>query len=66
MNPISLCNKKNPTNANAQKFNKAQIELTNVYLKERIEYIQDQINKIQNSVEDRQFRITIQTINEDE
>ena len=47
----SLCNKRNPTNANAQKFKKAQRELINTYQKEQIEYIQSQINKIWNSVE---------------
>ena len=47
----SLGNKRNPTNANAQKL-KAQSELTNVYRKEQTEYIQNQINKIRNLVED--------------
>ena len=37
---------------------------TNTYLKEQTEYIQDQINKIRHSVEDRQFRIAWQTVNE--
>ena len=49
----SLCNKKNPTNANDQKLKKAQSELTNTYLREQTECIQDQINKICHSVEDR-------------
>ena len=31
----SLCNRRNPTNINAQKFKKAQNELTNVYRKEQ-------------------------------
>ena len=52
-----LCIKRNSTNANAQKLKKAQSELTNAYLKEQIDYIQDKINKIRNSVEDRQSRI---------
>ena len=59
-----LCNKKNPTNANAQKLKKAQIKQINVYQKEQIEYFQGQINKIWNSVEDRQFYIAWQRVNE--
>ena len=47
----SQCNMRNPTNINAQKL-KAQNLLTNVYLKEQTEYIQNQINKIKDSVED--------------
>ena len=31
----SLCNKRNPTNSNAQKLKKARSELTNAYLKEQ-------------------------------
>ena len=54
MKTASLCNKRNPTNANAQKL-KTQRELINAYQKEQIEYIQGQINKIRNSVEDRQY-----------
>ena len=50
----SLSNKRNPANINAQKLKKAQNEQTNVYLKEK--YIQNQINKIRNSVEDRSSR----------
>ena len=60
----SLCNKRNLTNADVQKFKKTQSELINVYQKEQIEYIQGQINKIRNSVEDRQARIACQTVNE--
>ena len=37
----SLCNKRNQTNANAQKHKKSQSELANTYLKEVIECIQD-------------------------
>ena len=51
------CNRKNTTNINALKLKKAQNELANVYLKEPTEYIQNQINKIRDSVEDRQSRI---------
>ena len=53
----SLCN------INAQKL-KAQNELTHIYLKEQTEYIQNQINKIRDLVEDRQSRIAWQTVNE--
>ena len=60
----SQCNKRNPTNINAQKLKKAQNELTNIYLKEQTEYIQNKINKIRDSVEDKQSRITWQTVNE--
>ena len=60
----SLCNKRNPINTNSQKLKKAQRELTSTYVKEQMEYIQNQINKIRNSVEDRQSRITWQIVNE--
>ena len=60
----SKCNRKNPTNANALKLKKAQNELPSIYLKELREYIQNQIDKIRNSVEDRQSRIAWQMINE--
>ena len=56
--------RKNPTNTNAIKLKKAQYQLICVYLKEQIEYIQNQIDKIRDSVEDRQSRIAWQTINE--
>ena len=59
----SKCNRKNPTNTNALKL-KAQNELAKIYLKEQTEYIQNQINKIRDSVEDRQSRIAWQMINE--
>ena len=49
----SLCNRRNPTNINTQKLKKAQKELTNVCLKEKTEYIQNQIDKIRDSAEDR-------------
>ena len=52
----SKCNRKNPTNTNALKFKKAQNELANIYLKEQTEYIQNQIDKIRDSVEDRQSK----------
>ena len=60
----SKCNRKNPTNANALKLKKAQNELANIYLKEQTEYIQNQIDKIRDSVEDSQSRIAWQMINE--
>ena len=56
--------RKNPTNANALKLKKAQYQLSGIYLKEQTEYIQNQIDKIRDSVEDRQSRIAWQTINE--
>ena len=50
MKTASLCNKRNPTNANAQKL-KAQNELINTYQNKKIiEYIQSQINRIRNSI----------------
>ena len=57
-------NKKNLTNVNGQKLKKAQNELINTYQKEQIEYIQGQINKIRNSIEERQLCIVWQTVNE--
>ena len=53
----SKSNRRNPTNINAQKLKKAQNELANIYLKEQTEYMQNQINKIRDSVEDGQSRI---------
>ena len=55
--------RKNPTNTNAQKLKTAQYQLASIYLKEQTEYIQNQIDKIRDSVEDRQSRIAWQTIN---
>ena len=60
MKTASLRNKRNPTNVNAKKLKKAKRELINAYQKEQIEYIQEQINKIRNSMEDRQYRIARQ------
>ena len=56
--------RKNPTNTNARKLEKAQYQLAGIYLKEQAEYIQNQIDKIRDSVEDRQSRRAWQTINE--
>ena len=55
---------KNPTNTNARKLKTAQYQLAGIYLKKQTEYIQNQIDKIRDSVEDSQSRIAWQTINE--
>ena len=55
--------RKNPTNTNALKLKKAQYQLAGIYLKEQTEYIQNQIDKIRDSVENRQSRIAWQTMN---
>ena len=60
----SKCKRKNPTNTNTRKLKKAQNELASIYLKEQIECIQNQIDKIRDSVEERQSMIAWQTINE--
>ena len=64
MKTASKCNRKNPTNTNALKLKKAQNKLASIYQKEQTEYIQNQIDKIRDSVEDGQSRIAWQTINE--
>ena len=56
--------RKHPTNTNAQKLKTAQYQLAGIYIKEQTEYIQNQIDKIRDSVEDKQSRIAWQTINE--
>ena len=56
--------RKNPTNTNALKLKTAQYQLASIYIKELTEYIQNQIDKIRDSVEDKQSRIVWQTINE--
>ena len=56
--------RKNPTNKNARKLKKAKYQLAGIYLKEQTECIQNQIDKIRESVEKRQSRIAWQTINE--
>ena len=56
--------RKKPTNTNALKLKTAQYQLAGVYIKEQTEYIQNQIDKIRDSVEDRQSRIAWQTTNE--
>ena len=56
--------RKHPTNTNARKLKKAQYQLADIYVKEPTEYIQIQIDKIRDSVEDRQSMIAWKTINE--
>ena len=56
--------KKKTTNTNALKLKTALYQLAGIYIKEQTEYIQNQIDKIRDSVEDRQSRIAWQTINE--
>ena len=58
MKRASLLNKRNSTNVNAQKLKKTQRELTNTYQKEQ-EFIQGQINKTRNSVEDKTITISM-------
>ena len=60
----SKCNRKNSNNTNALKLKKAQNELANIYQKEQTEYIQNQIDKIRDPVEDRQSKIAWQMVNE--
>ena len=55
---------KNPINTNPLKLKKAQNEIAGIYIKEQTEYTRNQIDKIRDSVEDRQSRIAWQTINE--
>ena len=65
MKTASKYNRNDPTNTNALKLKKkAKKELASIYLKEQTEYIQNQIDKIRDLVEDRQSRIAWQTINE--
>ena len=55
---------KKPKKQNARKLKTAQYQLAGMYIKEHTEYIQNQIDKIRDSVEDRQSRIAWQPINE--
>ena len=64
MKTASKSYRKNPTNTNSRKLKKAQYQLAGIYLKEQTEYLQNQIDKIRDSVEDRQSRIAWQIINE--
>ena len=63
MKTASKSYRKNPTITNARKLEKAQYQLAGIYLKEQTEYMQNQIDKIRDLVEDRQSRIAWQTIN---
>ena len=49
--------RKNPSSTNARKLKTAQYHLAGIYIKEQTEYIQNQIDKIRDSMEDRQSRI---------
>ena len=60
----SKYNRRNPTNINALKLKQVQNKFANIYVKEQIEYRQNQNNKIRDSVEDRQSRIAWQTAND--
>ena len=60
----SLCNERRPSNAKSLKLKKPQKVLINTYQKEQMEYVQGQINKIRNTVEDKQSRIAWQTVND--
>ena len=64
MKTASKSYRKNPTNTIARKLEKAQYQLAGLYLKEQAEFIQILIDKIRDSVEDRQSRIAWQTLNE--
>ena len=64
MKTASKSYRENPTNTNALKLKTAQYQLAGIYLKEQTEYIQNQKDKIRDSMEDRQSRIAWQTINE--
>ena len=52
--------RKNPTNTSALKLKTAQYQLAGIYIKEQTEYIQNQIDKIRDSVEDRQSLLLIE------
>ena len=64
MKTASESYRKKPTIANVRILKKAQYQLAGIYLKEQTEFIQNKIDKIRDSVEDRQSRIAWQTINE--
>ena len=52
-----------PNQYQCSETKKAQNELASIYLKEQTEYIQNQINKIRDSVDHRQSRIAWQMVN---
>ena len=62
MKTATKCNRKNPTNTKALKLKRKKNELANIYPEEQIEYMQNQIDKIRDSVEDRQSRIAWQIV----
>ena len=64
MKTASKSYRKNPTNTNARKLKTAQYQLAGIYINEQTEYIQNQIDKIRDSVEERQSRIAWQILNE--
>ena len=53
----SLLNKRNPTNINMHTLKKVKKKLTQTYQKEQLVDIHDQINKIRNLVENKQFQL---------
>ena len=61
---VKTASKNYRKNPNALKLKTAQYQLAGICIKEQTEYIQNQIDKIRDSVEDRQSRIAWQTINE--
>ena len=56
--------RKKPNKHKCPKTKTAQYQLADIYIKEQTEYIQNRIDKIRDSVEDRQSRIAWKTINE--
>ena len=65
----SICNERPSAYADVKKTlmsnnDNNNIYYSGIYIKEQTEYIQNQIDKIRDSVEDRQSRIAWQTINE--
>ena len=61
---LAVREKRAHVKTNVRKLKTAQYQLAGIYIKEQTEYIQNQIDKIRDSVEDRQSRIAWQTINE--
>ena len=55
---------KKPNKHKCLKTKNGTNQLAGIYIKEQTEYIQNQIDKIRDSVKDRQYRIAWQTINE--
>ena len=61
---MSLLNERNPTITNVQELRKAKREQNKIYQKEQLLWIQKQINKIKNFVEDKPSRLAWQTVKE--